>query len=50
VESLKVKPVTTPLALAMGLKHNRLVALQLKQVNASVVTEDIIVFRDQIDH
>jgi len=50
LQGFKVKPVATPLALPMRGKHNRLLALQLKQVNTSVVTEDLIVVRDQIDH
>ena len=50
LQSLKVKPIAAPIALAMRSKMHRFVALQLKQVNTSVVTEDVIVFRDQIDH
>jgi len=45
-----MKPVATPITLAVWFKMHCFVALQLKQVNTSVVTEDIIVFRDQIDH
>ena len=45
-----MKPLTTPLALAMRFKHNRLLALQLEQVDTSVVTEDLKIVRDQIDH
>jgi len=46
VESLKVKPIAAPLALTMWLKMHCFVALQLKQVDTSVVTEDLKVFRD----
>jgi len=49
VESLKMKPVTTPPTLSMRLKHDRLITLQLKQVNASLVTEDLKIVRDQVD-
>jgi len=50
LQSLKVKPIAAPIALAMRSKMHRFVALQLKQVDTSVVTEDVIVFRDQVDH
>jgi len=33
----------------MRLKHDRLITLQLKQVNASLVTEDLKIVRDQVD-
>jgi hypothetical protein len=41
-----MKPVAAPLALPMRGKHNRFLALQLKQVDTSVMTEDLKVFRD----
>jgi len=50
VESLKVKPITTPPALAMRLKIHCFLALQLEYVDTSVVTEDLKIVRDQIDH
>jgi len=45
-----MKPVAAPLALPMRGKMHCLLALQLKQVDTSVVTKDFIVVRDQIDH
>ena len=42
----KMKPLTTPLALPMRGKMHCFLALQFKQVDTSVVTEDLKVFRD----
>jgi len=46
VKSLKMKPIAAPLTLSMWFKMHCLLALQLKQVDTSVVTEDLKVFRD----
>ena len=50
MQRFKVKPLTAPPTLPMGGKIYCLFALQLKQVNTSVMTEYLIVVRDQIDH
>jgi len=46
LQGFKMKPVAAPLALPMRGKMHCFLALQLKQVNTSVVTEDFIVVRD----
>tara|TARA_Y100000034_G_C6610629_1_gene265927 strand:+ start:255 stop:560 length:306 start_codon:yes stop_codon:yes gene_type:complete len=46
LKGFKMKPVAAPIALAMRLKIHCFLALQLKQVDTSVVTEDLKVFRD----
>jgi hypothetical protein len=45
-----MKPIATPLTLPMRGKMHCLLTLQLKQVDTGMVTEDLKVFRDQIDH
>ena len=46
LKGFKMKPVATPPALPVWLKIHCLLALQLKQVDTSVVTEDLKIVRD----